>query len=146
MTKQEPKILELGRFVDDRGSLDQIYNSVLNFKLKRIYFISPLRGIIRGMHGHKREWKAFVVLRGSVTFVTHPMGIKSSKASKIFTLNSKKPQILVIPKRYYNGFVALENESEILGLSSSTLAESLKDDFRKPWNEFGDEPWEVDYR
>lgn len=136
---EEPEIKELKRFIDDRGSIDQLYNSDLPFMVKRAYQISPLRGIKRGLHGHREEWKAFIVTKGIVKFVIVHM--ESEKVSTL-TLSDKKSQILVVPNNYYNGFMSLEDGCDIIGFSSSTLEESLTDDFRLQWDFYGKDVWE----
>lgn len=144
---RKPEVLDLKRFVDDRGLLDQIYNSDLPFEIKRIYLIAPSKGIKRGMHGHKNEWKAFYVSIGSAKFVCATLKPpKDIVQPSAFTLSSKKPSILFVPPGYFNGFMALENNTQILGLSSSTLKESLDDDYRQPWDSFGKEIWETENR
>ena len=147
MTSNYPYIQELKRFVDDRGYLDQIYNLDLEFEVKRLYLVGASKGIKRGMHGHKKEWKAFCVLTGSGKFVyatleppKHPAKVGA------FILNSKKSNLLIVPPGYFNGFVALEHNTLILGLSSSTLKESLEDDYRQPYDAFGKKIWEIDNR
>ena len=147
MTELKPRIVELKRFVDDRGVLDQLYDSDLDFKIKRLYLVAPFKGIKRGLHGHFKEWKAFCVLSGSAKFVVAELEPEEDPAKPIsFTLNSKKPSILVVPPGYLNGFVAVEYNTKILGLSSSTLEESKLDDFRQPWNKFGEDIWETENR
>ena len=137
----EPFIKDLKVFIDDRGVLEQIFNLDLPFELKRIYIIYPRKDIKRGFHGHKIEWKAFFVIKGCVKFII--IEIDNEKNKKTFVLDEKKPQLLIVPNGYYNGMMALENESIILCFSSLNLKESLKDDIRIDPFKFGKEIWEV---
>lgn len=141
----EPQITDLKRHLDERGIIDQLYNSDLPMEVKRIYRIKPIKGVKRGYHGHKIEMKGFSVIKGIVKFILFPFE-NSAENIKTFTLGEEKPQILIVPKNYYNGFVALEDNSTVLGFSNFTLDESLKDDFRLSSEFFGNEIWEIKNR
>ncbi len=136
-------LLDLKRFCDDRGTLDQVFNMDLPFNVKRIYVIYSNKDIIRGFHGHKKEWKAFYIAKGSAKF--NIVNIKT-KEVKTYVLNEKKPQLLVVPNGYYNGLRPLEDNTIIFCLSSATLEESKKDDIRTSPFAFGKEIWEVESR
>lgn len=124
---KEPYIKDLFRHVDDRGLLDMIYNNDLEFYIKRIYITINKKGVIRGMHGHKKEWKAFYVLSGSLKIVTLHMDTKEVKE---FVLNDMKSQLFVLPPNYYHGYTSLVDESRVVILSDSTLAMTKEDDHR----------------
>lgn len=130
----EPKVFDLPRFVDDRGSLDQVFNDDLPFPVKRVYCTRSHRGVVRAFHGHKKEWKAFYVTHGIVKFVAFKMGDEKAKNMKEkmaeFTLGENKPQILVMPNGYYHGFSALTESTSVVILSNMSLKESVDDDFR----------------
>jgi len=128
--------------VDDRGILWQIFdikNDKLSFDgleylelpvIKRVYKVENFnKDTIRGMHFHKREWKFFTVIKGSVKFVISQTEEVTDK-TKTFVLSCKKPEILIVPPNNYNGWKALEDGTVVLGLSNFSLEESLKDDFR----------------
>jgi len=136
------KVKELNRFVDDRGILDQVYNKDLPFKPKRVYVIHGRKDAIRGLHGHKKEWKAFYVAKGMVYFVTVTM---KEHFGKSVTLSEKKPELLIVPPSYFNGMKPLE-DSIIFCFSSLTLEESMKDDIRMPPFSIGKKIWEQEGR
>ncbi|MGH9879596.1 MAG: WxcM-like domain-containing protein, partial [Nitrososphaerales archaeon] len=127
MTSQVSEVRDLKNFIDDRGALNQIFNDDLPFQVKRMYTVYPRKGIIRGLHGHKKEWKAFWVISGAAKFVVIPM---NSGEQKILILDHRKPQLLIVPPEHYNGFVALDDNTVVVCLSSLSLAESTKDDYR----------------
>ena len=54
-TVEFPMISDAFRHVDDRGVLTQTFGD--DFKPKRCYEIKDRAGVIRGMHGHKKESK-----------------------------------------------------------------------------------------
>lgn len=124
---KEPLVINLNRFVDDRGVLDALFNDDLPFTAKRAYFIITPRGVIRGMHGHKAEWKALYVTAGHMKVVVSDMQLTHCNT---FSLSDKLPQLLVIPNNLYHGFMSLSEETRVLILSSATLDESKKDDYR----------------
>jgi len=129
----EPYITDLKRFIDDRGVLDQVYENIgipeHAFAIKRIYFTKTYKGTIRGMHGHKKEWKAFYVTKGMIKIMTVPIEKPCSKQST-FILSDMKPQVLIIPPGYYHGYTPLTDKARVLILSNATLEESQADDYR----------------
>lgn len=144
----EPKKIPIKIVIDDRGCLWQLFdiiNSKISFDginynelppIKRIYKVENFsKDTIRGMHFHKIEWKYFIIIKGSVKFVVSPTDIPSEK-TQTFVLSEKKPEALIIPPNYYNGWRALEDHTILLGASSLSLEESLKDDYRIPPDNF----------
>jgi dTDP-4-dehydrorhamnose 3,5-epimerase-like enzyme len=122
--------------------------------IKRAYVVGNFsKGTIRGFHGHMKEHKWFFVARGSVKFVVvkHKVdeGVKNSEELKnklqTFILSDKNPSILAVPPGCYNGWVSLEDGTLLIGMSDSTLAETLKDDYRADPYVFGD-VWSVKAR
>src|SRR5438270_17780 len=75
-----PYSIDLSVFADDRGVfvpfLPQTYRlpDKRGLFIKRVYYIYNYgRGIIRGFHFHKQEWKYFTTVNGSAKFVAiHP--------------------------------------------------------------------------
>ena len=129
-----PMVIDLFRFVDDRGILDQIFNADLPFPVKRIYTTISNKGIIRGMHGHKKEWKAFYIANGMVKFVVYKMGEEPDLLgyeTKTFVLNDAKPQLFVLPPGYWHGYMSLTENARIIILSNASLEETKKDDHRE---------------
>ena len=134
------ELRDLKNFVDERGVLGQIFNDDLPFQVKRMYTVYPRKGIIRGLHGHKKEWKAFWVTSGAARFAIIVM---QSGDQKTFTLDHRKPQLLIVPPEHYNGFVSLDDATIVVCLSSLSLAESTEDDYRVEPYHFGD-IWKVE--
>ena len=68
------------------------------------------------------------------------------KKNKIFNfyLNQNDNNFLFIPKGYANGSMSLEENSELLIFSTSTLKESINDDFRYEANYWN--PWKITFR
>lgn len=144
----DPKIISGNRVFDNRGSL--IFNNNLKFdNIKRFYIVHNYsKNFIRAWHGHLKEEKYIKCLQG--TFQVSAVRIdnvkKPKKSNKIFNyyLNESNHDFIHIPKGYANGSMSLENNSKLLILSTLSLDDSIKDDYRfdsKYWN-----PWEISER
>jgi dTDP-4-dehydrorhamnose 3,5-epimerase-like enzyme len=144
----EPVLLKGGIAVDDRGSVSFV-NDFKFSGVKRFYMIENHRqGFIRAWHGHRNEGKYFFVVKGSalVCGVQVDHWEAPSKDLKVhrFVLSETQPSILFLPSGYANGSMSLTRDAKILVLSTSTLQESLADDFRFDahyWN-----PWIIEER
>jgi len=120
-----PLIIQGDTFSDDRG-LMRFVNDFHFEDVTRMYLISPATtDIIRAWQGHKVEKKYFFVTNGAfrVYLIAPDNWTNPSKDCKVlkYDLLSIKSQILVIPEGYINGFRALENNSQLIILSSSNL-------------------------
>jgi dTDP-4-dehydrorhamnose 3,5-epimerase len=134
MSNYVPRIYVGGRFVDDRGSLEY-FNDFLFGRIKRFYKISHnSKEVVRAWQGHKFETKWFYVINGAFMFHIIKLNEWSDSAKEIdryeFILNANDPQILEIPGGYLNGFVSIEDNSQVIVYSDFTLDQSNNDDFR----------------
>lgn len=129
-------------FGDDRGTfvpfLNQA-NSLMENKLaiKRIYYVYNYgTGIVRGFHFHKKEWKYFMVVSGAAKIIA----LDPEKPQEIFTFISsvRKPNLIIIPPDFANGWVSLEEQTVLVCGSTSTQEESIKDDKRIDPYKWGD--------
>lgn len=149
-SKLIPQLIEGGMAIDDRGAV--IFVNDFNFSgIKRFYMVENFsKEVIRAFHGHLKEEKFVFVVSGSAIVVAVEIDDfkKPSKNSPIyrFVLSSKKPAILYIPAGYANGFKALEEKTKIIFFSSSSLEESKEDDYRFPYNYWGEEVWKIENR
>lgn len=131
---EAPLLIEGDLFIDNRGSVSFLNDFTFD-NVKRFYIIKHTSSnIIRAWQAHQKEIKFFYVLQGE--FVISIVKINNwknpSRDNEVtnYKLSSKDNSILAIPNRYANGFINLENNSELLVFSSSSLEESLKDDYR----------------
>lgn len=143
-----PKLITGGFSADDRGFVNFNNNFVFN-KIKRFYIVENHRsGFIRAWHAHKREEKFVLCLSGSA--MVSAVKINNFKApdkkAKIFSfiLTSRSSSILYIPKAYANGFKTLTKDAKLMFFSSSTLKQSIKDDFRYKFDYWN--PWIENFR
>ncbi|MGC9094156.1 MAG: WxcM-like domain-containing protein [Candidatus Bathyarchaeia archaeon] len=143
MTK--PEQITINCHVDDRGFLYQIYGNYEGKfpEVKRIYVVGNFgRGVIRGFHKHMDEWKCYFVVNGSAKFVV----VDNNKNISTHILSSKSPSVLIVPPKHFHGWVSLEENTTLIGISNKSLEESLKDDIRVDPFTFGKELWEVKAR
>ena len=147
MSKKPSKIIG-DKFFDNRGSVSFI--NKFNFpNIKRFYILENYDiNYIRAWHAHRKEEKFFTCVSGScqISCVQVKNFKQPNKKSKIYSwvLTAEKPEIIYVPKSYANGTMNLSHGTKILVFSTSTLKNSLQDDFRydhKYWD-----PWEIKKR
>ena len=141
----KPFIINGDLSVDDRGEL--MFVNQFNMKLvKRFYVVSNHKqGFIRAWHAHKIESKYVFIVNGTALISTVQIDNWDNPSNDLtvdkFVLTAKKPSILYIPSGYANGFKTLSTETKIIFFSTSTLKDSIDDDYRfdaYKWN-----PWEI---
>lgn len=139
--KKEPKIIEGGLSIDDRGQVAFV-NDFDFSDVKRFYIVSNHRaGFVRAWHAHRKEGKYVLVTKGAalVGAVEIDNFKKPSKKARVhrFVLSAKSPKLLYIPAGYANGFMSLTPDTQVIFYSTSTLKDSEGDDIRYPsryWN------------
>ena len=137
----KPELMNGGLAVDDRGMV-RFVNDFSFTDVKRFYQVSNhKRDYIRAWHGHNHEQKYVYVSKG--TALVGAVNMQTEEVFK-FVLSDKKPSILKIPNGFANGFKTLEEDTQILFFSTSTLQESLGDDIRFAYDRWN--IWEEDYR
>ena len=140
----DPIFFESNSNSDERGTVS--FTNDLNLqKAIRTYKVenSQLK-TVRAWHGHKVEEKWVNVEQGEflVCVVKVDDFTSPSKDSEIQTYKmSPKDGFLYIPPNFANGAMNLTEDNAIRYYSSSTLEESLNDDFRfesdywDPWSQ-----------
>ena len=144
----EVRLLKGGVSIDDRGEVSFV-NDFAFEGVKRFYTLSNhSKGFVRAWHGHKNESKYFHVIKGAALICAIKIDNweKPGKNLKIerFTLTEKNPSVLYVPNGYANGSMSLTNDCKIIVFSTSSLEESLNDDYRfdaRLWD-----PWHVEER
>ena len=142
---KKPFIINGDLSADDRGEL--MFVNQFNMELvKRFYVVSNHKqGFIRAWHAHKFESKYVFIVNGTALISTVLIDDWNNPSSDLaidkFVLTAKKPSILYIPNGYANGFKTLSSDTKIIFFSTSTLKDSIDDDYRfdaYKWN-----PWEI---
>jgi dTDP-4-dehydrorhamnose 3,5-epimerase-like enzyme len=146
----EPRIIEAGLAVDDRGSLT--FANAFDFAgVKRFYKVTNhTTEVIRAWHGHLKEGKYVYVARGAAILGAVKLDdVKNpSREAKVlrWVLSDQKPSLVFVPPGYANGFRTLVPDTHILFFSTSSLDESKGDDYRFPADYWGAQVWQVENR
>lgn len=149
-SNKKPILIEGGLAIDDRGSLAFV-NDFTFSAIKRFYVVENFSSeVIRAFHGHLKEEKYVFVVSGSAIVAAVEIDDiqKPSKDKEVqrFVLSAKKPVILYIPAGYANGFKILEEGTKIIFFSTSSLEESKGDDYRFPYDYWGENIWKIENR
>ena len=132
---------------DKRGNVTFFNNFKLDTFVRQYVVRNHSQNFIRAWHGHKEERKAVHVLQGVVqcSCVKVDNWENPSKDLEInsFVLSASKPTILLIPEGYVNGFMNLTSDAIIQFFSNKSVEESLKDDFRFPYDYW--DPWKISF-
>jgi dTDP-4-dehydrorhamnose 3,5-epimerase-like enzyme len=98
------KLFEIPNFVDERGFLGILDSKLINFEIKRIYFLTNVpNGQNRGDHWHKKLKQVFVAVSGSFE-----ISVENEYENKVYKLH-KPTQALFIPEMSWR---VLENFTE----------------------------------
>ena len=144
----KPKLIQGGIAIDDRGSLSFVND--FNFaNIKRFYMVeNHQQGFVRAWHAHKKEMKCVMVVAGSALIgavkIDDWKNPSRDTLPEKFVLSDRKPSVLYIPAGYANGFMSLTKNAKIVFFSSSSLEESMGDDFRYPAQYW--DIWQIEQR
>lgn len=123
-------IVELKNFDDNRGFFNKIYSDdflnkfLRNKKIKQVnYSLTKKKYSIRGLHYQNpfKEFKLVKCIEGKIFDVVVDLRKKSKTFLKHenFILDSKKPQLLVIPENCAHGYQTLSGNVKILYLHTN---------------------------
>jgi len=149
-SSKEPTLIAGGFAVDDRGQVSFV-NGFAFDPVQRFYIVENFSTqVVRGFHGHLNEEKFVIVVSGAAIIAAvrfgDPLNPNRDAKPHRFVLSDRQPQILHVPAGYANGFRPLEPRTKIMFFSTATLEESAKDDYRFPYDHWGKDVWEVDFR
>lgn len=135
-----PSLVQGHVFYDDRGKIT--YNNDLSILgSKRTYFLEGNRGFLRSYHGHKLESKIFQSVKGVARIILIKMDDPLKICSTFFLPDNGA--MLFVPSGYYNGLQHLTDDNILCVYSDKSVEESQNDDYRLPWNAFGEELWSL---
>jgi len=147
---EQVRVIDGGLAIDDRGTVSFV--NTFDFSGdKRFYKVENFSGsVIRAVHGHLQEGKYVYVVTGTILLATVPLDSTTSPDRNApvrrQVLSGRKPTIVFIPPGYANGFRVLEPDTQVMFFSTSTLEESVGDDYRFPADYWGSAVWEVENR
>ena len=147
---RQPTLIPAGFAVDDRGQVT-FANEFSFHGIQRFYLVENFStDIIRAFHGHLREDKYVFAVSGSAIVAAVELDNTAAPNAKNrvyrFVLSARQPALLHIPAGYANGFRALERDTKLLFLSTSTLEAAKADDYRLPYDYWGKDIWSVEPR
>ncbi|MDP2067933.1 MAG: WxcM-like domain-containing protein [Lutibacter sp.] len=127
-----PKIITGNSHTDARGTV--FYNNDFDASaIKRIYVIENNGDFIRAWQGHKIEQRWFSAINGSFKIRLIKIDNWENPAKNLemltFTVNTKKLDVLHVPKGYVSGIQSLEEGSKLLVMADHLLGE-IKDEYR----------------
>lgn len=92
---RDVKIIELGKFFDERGYLVKVIKKeYVSKKLGEIYVTITKPGFIKANHYHRKTTEWFCILRGKCLLLLRDRNTGSKMRIK---LDSNKPQLIKIP-------------------------------------------------
>jgi dTDP-4-dehydrorhamnose 3,5-epimerase-like enzyme len=163
MLKINKSITETGCFNipvlnDNRGYLIPFTDEIESELINRVCFVGNFnRGVIRGIHYHKIEWKIYALLHGAAKFlnVEIPEALvdqgdedtiadylkKNPSNISSYILSTRTPKILVIPPNRANGWVSLEENTNIIFISNLSFETAQSDDYRFSHTVVDDKYW-----
>ena len=156
---KEPTLIRVQSISDDRGLLIPFTDNIDHELFHRSYLVEDYgRGIIRGLHYHKKEIKIFTIATGSAKFITMKLPediadrnddeiknfLKNNPESvQFWVLSNRHHGVLVIPALYANGWISLEDHTVLVSLSSLRYEEAKDDDIRINPYIIGEDKWKV---
>jgi len=129
--EKEIILLKIKSFKDNRGEFIKIFSKDnmnflgKNFNPKQINFvINSQKGVTRGLHYQIKKFaekKVITCIKGKIQCVIVQMDKKKKNYLKYysFLLSQKNQRILVVPKKYANGYQVLTKGSELIYMSDN---------------------------
>lgn len=147
---KEPTLIAGGFAVDDRGKVSFV-NGFAFESVQRFYLVENFSTqVVRAFHGHLNEEKFVFVVNGAAIVAAvrfdDPLHPNRDAKPYRFVLSERQPQILRVPAGYANGFRPLLPGTRIMFFSTATVGESAKDDYRFPYDHWGKDVWQVEFR
>ncbi len=129
--EKEIILLKIKSFKDNRGEFIKIFSKDnmnflgKNFNPKQINFVkNSQKGVTRGLHYQIKKFaekKVITCIKGKIQCVIVQMDKKKKNYLKYysFLLSQKNQRILVVPKKYANGYQVLTKGSELIYMSDN---------------------------
>ena len=148
-------VIELNTNEDDRGYLIEIArrsddpekHAVVD-RFGQVYVsVSPSRGTIRAFHKHLEMWDWFFVGFGVAKFVLVDDRENSPTFENQMTviLSARIPRLLVLPPGIQHGWMALEDNTQLICTTSHPYNRESPDEVRIPADSYGD-VWDIKAR
>ncbi len=150
---KDVQLLPLKVNVDDRGYVIVFASSGRPDaphlpKISEVYLVGDLtKGIIRAFHKHKKLWDYFFISHGAAKFVLvdDRKDSPTYKETNSFILTERNPSLLVVPAGVYHGWMALDNDTQLVSTASEMYDKNNLDEERISSDSFGD-VWTVKWK
>jgi len=144
------KLVELVTRVDDRGYLVKMLRADdPHFtKFGEVYIVGDFaKGTIRAWHKHNVLWDYFHISHGAAKFALRDdrPGSPTYEDINSFVLSARNPATLVVPPGVYHGWMALEDDTQLVSVGSELYDPNNLDEVRVPYTSFGYD-WSVQHR
>ncbi|HIE13738.1 TPA: dTDP-4-dehydrorhamnose 3,5-epimerase, partial [Candidatus Bathyarchaeota archaeon] len=107
----------------------------------QIYIVGDFtRGTVRAFHKHKILWDWFFISHGAAKFilVDDRKDSPTYKAMNTYVVCARNPALLVVPPGVYHGWMALEDDTQLISIASEVYNREKPDEVRIPPDSFGD--------
>ncbi len=136
-------VVPLVAHVDDRGYLIEILRAVdPHFtKFGQVYIVGDVvRGTVRAFHKHEVLWDWFFISHGSAKFVLKDDRPDSPTYGEMMTIviGERNPTLIAVPPGVYHGWMALEDDTQMVSIASEVYNRDKPDEVRIPPDSFGD--------
>ncbi len=142
------RVIKLNTYVDERGYLTEIARvaggdepHAAIHQFGQVYLVGdPARGAVRAFHKHAELWDWFFISHGSAKFVLKDDRPDSATYKEIMAvvIGQRNPTLLAIPPGVYHGWMALEDDTQMVSIASHTYNRANPDEVRIPPDSFGD--------
>ena len=141
------KAISLEVHADERGYLVEILraNDEHFTKFGQVYLVADVaRGTIRAFHKHEVLWDFFFISHGTAKFALVDDRPDSPTYKKIETIviGEHNLSLIVVPPGVYHGWMALEDDTQLVSIASEVYNRERPDEVRMPPDSFG-YVWEV---
>jgi dTDP-4-dehydrorhamnose 3,5-epimerase len=142
MAIQGVEVVPLVARVDDRGYLIEILraNDQHFTKFGQVYLVGDVtRGTIRAFHKHRELWDWFFISHGSAKFALYDDREDSPtyRETMIVVTGERNPALLVVPPGVYHGWMALEDDTQLVSTASEVYNRQNPDEVRVSPDSFG---------
>ncbi len=141
------KVITFEVHADDRGYLIEILRaSDEHFtKFGQVYLVADMaRGTIRAFHKHQLMWDFFFISHGTAKFALVDDRPDSSTYQQVETIviGEHNPTLVAVPPGVYHGWMALEDDTQLVSIASEVYNREHPDEVRVPPDSFN-YIWEV---
>ncbi|MCE5246039.1 MAG: dTDP-4-dehydrorhamnose 3,5-epimerase family protein [Candidatus Polarisedimenticolia bacterium] len=135
-------VVPLEAHVDERGYLIEILRAVdPHFtKFGQVYLVGDMaRGAVRAFHKHERLWDWFFIGHGSAKFAVRDDRKESPtyEAMDTIVIGDRNPSLIVVPPGVYHGWMALEDDTQLISIGSEVYDREHPDEVRVPPDSWG---------